>query len=79
MLPPFWDSKEIYQEDWILAKSDEILEQIKDNRKEIKDIKDNHLVSIYKSLGQIKGTLIILVPLVIAILALVIIGLSKGG
>ena len=60
-----------------MTKSDEILEQVRDNKEDIKDIKDNHLISIYKSLGQIKGTLIMLVPLVIAILTLVIIGLSK--
>ncbi len=51
---------------------------IEENRDDIKDIKDNHLIAIYKSLWQIKGTLIILVPLVIAILTLMIIVLRNG-
>ncbi len=50
-----------------------------ENRNDIKDIKDNHLMTIYKSLAQIKGTLIILVPLTIAILTLVVIILRNGN
>ncbi len=57
----------------------EELNLIKENREDIKDIKDNHLVSIYKALSQMKGTLFILVPLVITILTLVIIGMANGG
>ena len=55
------------------------LDLIRENREDIKDIKDNHLVSIYKALSQMKGTLFVLVPLVIAILTLVIIGMANGG
>ena len=62
-----------------MAKLDDIKELAEENRDDIKDIKDNHLIAIYKSLWQIKGTLIILVPLIIAILTLMIIVLRNGG
>ena len=61
-----------------MANTDDILKRVNENYEAVRDIKDNHLMSIYKSLGQIRGTLVILVPLVLAILTLVVIGMSNG-
>lgn len=58
---------------------DYIVDLLKENQQDIRDIKDNHLVGIYKALWQIRGTLVVLVPLVLAILALAIIGVSNGS
>ncbi|MBA7699426.1 hypothetical protein ES703_108121 [subsurface metagenome] len=77
--PPFWESIEPYQRNIAMAKYEEILDLAKENRDDIKDIKENHLIAIYKSLWQIKGTLIVLIPLTIAILTLVIMVLRNGA
>jgi len=79
----FYDDKEPYSKTWkrrlILATSEEILRQVTENKDDIKVIKDNHLVSIYKTLNQMKGTLMILVPLTLAVLSITILILKNGG
>ena len=41
-------------------------EEIKDIKKDIKDIKDNHLVHLYTRLGRVEGKLYVLVGIGIA-------------
>ena len=66
-LPVFYDSEEMY------AMDDQRLDRME---KDIKDIKDNHLNSIYKALSKLRGQvwyilgiLVVGVPAVLLILA----------
>jgi len=72
--PPFYDDITPYKE-----KVRMLEDEIKSINKDIKDIKTNHLVHIERSMGKLsrgvlimEGTMIILVPLVMAVLGLVI-------
>lgn len=71
--PVFYDSKEMYEEAWMIEK--DILNQVEKNAKELDDIKRNHLSTIYNRLSSINnrvwyifGVLAVLIPLIIAIL-----------
>ena len=69
-IPPFWDSKEMYAMDE---------QRLKGIEEDIKSIKENHLISIYKSLGKLRGQvwyilgiLGVLVPLALLILGILL-------
>lgn len=71
---PFYESQRMYEEQEM---SNE--ENIKEIRKDIADIKTNHLITIYRELGKLKGyvwyilgALAVLIPLAIAILMIVV-------
>ena len=46
-------------------------------KEEIKDIKENHLAGIRQKIGRIEGSLLVLIPLIIAILSIAIALLVK--